>query len=118
LDPEPLRGIEIGNGVDPVGRDSEVLDRNGDIAAAEEIEEGFDVSGLCGGAQPSGQVVTVVDRDRAMAGQPGIVGRPGDAEDRGPARRAKLNRDRPDSAAAPAIATVSPGTRRTARTAP
>ena len=44
-DPEPLHGSEIGDGVDPVARDSEVLDRRGDIYTTEEIQQGVDASG-------------------------------------------------------------------------
>ena len=33
-----------------------------------------------------------------MLGEPGIVGRPGDAEDRGPGASGELNRDRTDTA--------------------
>ena len=98
LDPEPLHGSEIGDGVDPVARDFEVLDRHGDISTTEEIQQGVDASGRCCGAQPGRQVVTIVDRDRAMVGEPGIVGRPGDAEDRGPGASGELNRDRTDTA--------------------
>src|SRR5258705_7527179 len=97
LDPEPLHGIEIGDGVDPVALDSEVLDRHGDISTTEEIQQGVDVYGLCCGAQPGRQVVTIVDRDRAMLDEPGIVGRPADAEDRGPGESGELNRDRTDT---------------------
>ena len=32
-----------------------------------------------------------------MLGEPGIVGRPGDAEDRGPGASGELNRDRTDA---------------------
>src|ERR1700676_1196417 len=37
LDPEPLHGSEIGDRVDLVGRDCEILDRHRDIPATEEI---------------------------------------------------------------------------------
>ena len=56
------------------------------------------MAGRCCGAQPGRQVVAIVDRDRAMVGKPGIVGRPGDAEDRGPGASGELNRDRTDTA--------------------
>ena len=98
LDSEPLHGIEIGNGVDLVGREFEVFDRHGDISTTEEIQQGVDVSGLCCGAQSGRQIVTIVDRDRAMVSEPSIVGRPGDAEDRGPGASGELNRDRTDTA--------------------
>jgi hypothetical protein len=49
--PETFRGIEIGDDVDPVGRESEVFDRHGDISTTEEIQQGVDMSGLCCGAQ-------------------------------------------------------------------
>ena len=98
LDPKPLHGSEIGNGVDPVARDCEVLDGHRDISATEEIQQGVDASGGCCGAQPGRQVVTRVDRDRAMIGEPDIVGRTGDAQDRGPGASGELNRDRTDTA--------------------
>jgi len=59
LDPEPLHGIEIGDGVDPVGRESEAFDRHCDISTTEEIQQGVDVSGLRCGAQPGRQVVAI-----------------------------------------------------------
>jgi hypothetical protein len=51
IGPATLRGIETGDGVYPVGRESEVFDRHGDISTTEEIQQGVDVSGLCCGAQ-------------------------------------------------------------------
>ena len=54
---------------------TEVLDRHGDVSAAEEVQQGVDVSGLGSGAQAGRQVVAVVDRDRAMVGEPGIMRR-------------------------------------------
>jgi hypothetical protein len=117
IESESLRHVEIGDSVDLVGRQPEVFDRHGDISTAEEIQQGIDVPGLCCSAQPGGQVVTVVDRDRAMLGEPEIIGWPSDAENRGPSARASCTAIEPTPPAAPAIATVSPGTRRTARTA-
>src|SRR5437764_11166427 len=64
--PNRSTASKIGDGVDPVARDAEVLDRHGDIPTTEEIQQGIDVSRLCCGAQPGRQVVTIVDRDRAM----------------------------------------------------
>ena len=52
----------------------------------------------CCGAQPGRQVVTVVDRDHAVVGEPAVVGRSSDAEDGGSGASSKLNRDRTDTA--------------------
>jgi hypothetical protein len=46
-----------------------------------------------------GQIVTVVDRHRAMVGEPAVVSRSGDTEDGGPGASGELNRDRTDTAA-------------------
>ena len=98
LDPVPIQPFEIGNGVDLVGREFKVFDRHRDISTTEEIQQGVDVSGRCCRAQPGRQVVTIVDRNRAMVGEPDIVGRSGDAEDRGTGASGELNRDRTDTA--------------------
>ena len=82
----------------PVGREFEVFDRQGDIPTTEKIQQGVNVSGPCCSAQPGRQIITIVDRDGAVVDEPSIVGRPGDAEDRGPGTSGELNRDRTDTA--------------------
>jgi hypothetical protein len=97
LDAEPLHGSEVGDGVDPVARNPEVFDGHGHISAAEEIQQGVDLLGPCCGAQPGRQLVAVVHRDRAVVGEPRIVGRSGDAEDRGSGTAGELDGDRTDT---------------------
>jgi len=65
-------GREIGDGVDPLGRDAEGEDQL-DVPVAVGVDEGVHAAGR-GGPDPVRDAVTVRDRDRAVALQPLVVG--------------------------------------------
>ncbi len=95
LHPVLRRGREIGDGIDPLGRDTEGEGQL-DVPLAEGVDEGVDAARR-GGPDPVRDSVTVGDRDHAVALQPLVVALTGQADDRGPGPARDLNGQRADA---------------------
>jgi hypothetical protein len=67
-----LGGREIGDGVDPIGRDTEGESQL-DVPVAVGVDEGVHAGG--GGPDPVRDAVTVRERDHAVGPQPRVVAR-------------------------------------------
>jgi hypothetical protein len=107
LHPVLRGGREVGDGVDPLGRDAEGEGQL-DVPVAVGVDEGVHAAGR-GGPDPVRDAVTVRDRDHAVALQPLVVALARQADDRGPGTARELGGNRADPPpAAPEMTTVSP----------
>ena len=97
LDAVPLPRLPVDDRVDAIGRHSELVDGERDVARAERVDQRVDLA-VGDLANASGDAVAVGDRDRAVLEQPLMVALAGEPDDGGAGEHGELHGQAPDPA--------------------